>query len=191
MTSEHRSPPFHGGMDDYQVQDGCRQFLKRAAVRLCVAAAVVAAPAFAAAQAPLKGRVLSVSDGDTITVQAGARAFKVRLSGIDAPEKGQPYGQVARENLARLLRDQDVEVRTSKRDRYGRSVGVVTVNGRDAGLAQIESGLAWHYTAYAREQSPENRSRYAAAEAQAREAHRGLWRELTPTPPWVWRHRPR
>ena len=80
-------------------------------------------------------------------------------------------------------------VESHKTDRYGRKVGTVFVDGHDVGLLQLERGIAWHYKAYEREQSPEDRARYAAAEADAREAKMGLWRDARPVAPWVWRRK--
>ena len=85
--------------------------------------------------------------------------------------------------------DRQVTVETGKRDRYGREIGKVLVDGHDANLEQIKRGLAWHYKKYEREQPPEDRATYAAAEIEARSASRGLWVDKEPMPPWEWRHR--
>ena len=79
-------------------------------------------------------------------------------------------------------------VEYSKRDKYDRTVGKITVNGVDANLEQIKAGMAWHYKQYEREQSETDRITYAQAEGQARAAKRGLWLDPKPTPPWDWRH---
>jgi len=137
----------------------------------------------------LSGRVVAVADGDTITVlDADKRQHKVRLAGIDAPEKRQPFGTKSREFLAALVFRQEVDVDFKKTDRYGRIVGKVLVANVDAGLRQIEAGMAWHYRAYAREQSVADREAYAAAEASAKAAGRGLWSDKSPQPPWEFRH---
>jgi endonuclease YncB( thermonuclease family) len=151
--------------------------------------------------AELHGKVVGVADGDTITVVDGARALhKVRLAGIDAPEKNQPYGGEARRHLVALVFGKPVVVTWHKLDRYGRLVGRVglTVPGacgrpdcarvEDVGLAQVESGLAWHYRQYQNEQSPEERGRYALAEQEARTKREGLWRDARPVPPWEYRN---
>ena len=80
-----------------------------------------------------------------------------------------------------------IDARCRKRDRYGREVCSVFLGAQDIGLEQVRSGLAWWYREYAREQAPEDRATYAAAETDAKEARRGLWREEHPTPPWSWR----
>jgi endonuclease YncB( thermonuclease family) len=114
---------------------------------------------------------------------------KIRLAGIDAPEKAQAFGQRSKESLSDLLFDQRVTVETSKRDRYGRSVGTVLVDGLDANLEQVKRGMAWHYKTYEREQSPQERQDYAKAEEVARAARVGLWKDAQPVPPWDFRHR--
>lgn len=138
----------------------------------------------------LRGRVVAVADGDTITVlDAGKRQHKIRLNGIDAPESGQAFGQVAKQGLSALVFGQDVRVVWSKVDRYGRLVGTVTRGTLNANLEQLRAGLAWYYREYERDVAPEHRPLYAAAETDARGAKRGLWRDANPTPPWVYRSR--
>jgi endonuclease YncB( thermonuclease family) len=138
----------------------------------------------------LLGRVVEVTDGDDITVRAARNAQRhIRLQGIDAPEYDQPFGDVSRENLARLVSGKTVKVLWNKRDSYDRIVGTVLVDGRDINLEQIKAGLAWHYKYYAGEQSPDERQRYAQAEHAARARKLGLWQEANPTPPWEHRRR--
>lgn len=145
--------------------------------------------ALAAQAETVTGRVVSVADGDTITVlDATKTQHKVRLAGIDAPEKAQAFGQRSKESLSDLVFNQAVTVETTKRDRYGRSVGTVLVDGLDANLEQIKRGMAWHYKAYQREQSPQERQDYAKAEEVARGARVGLWKDAQPVPPWDFRH---
>jgi endonuclease YncB( thermonuclease family) len=141
-----------------------------------------------ASAASLAGRVVGVSDGDTVTVlTAEHRQFKIRLSGIDAPEKRQPYGAFAKNTLSRQVFGQPVVVEWSKTDRYGRIVGKVEVGGIDANLEQLREGSAWVYTQYLRELPAADRKRYLAAERLAKAEHRGLWRDRQPEPPWQWR----
>lgn len=139
--------------------------------------------------ATLAGRVVGVSDGDTVTVlTAENRQFRIRLSGIDAPEKKQPFGTHARETLSRQLFGQPVVVEWSKTDRYGRIIGKIEVDGVDANLEQVREGSAWVYTQYLRELPVEDRKLYLEAERLARSERRGLWRDTDPEPPWQWRH---
>jgi endonuclease YncB( thermonuclease family) len=136
----------------------------------------------------ISGRVVGVADGDTLTVlDSQKQQHKVRLVGIDAPEKAQPFGARSKQSLSELAYNRNVQVQTHKRDRYGRVLGKVFLDGIDLNLVQINRGLAWHYKAYAREQTPGDRSRYAATEEDARIDRRGLWRDAAPTPPWDWR----
>ena len=136
----------------------------------------------------VEGRVVGVSDGDTITVlDAGKAQHTVRLGGIDAPERAQPYGTVAKQTLSALVFDRRVEARCWKRDRYGREVCSVFAGTSDVGLAMLRDGVAWHYKEFEREQSAEERAEYARVEADARFAGRGLWREPGAIPPWQWR----
>lgn len=135
------------------------------------------------------GRVVGVADGDTVTVLDGSNTqHKVRLAGIDAPEKKQAFGQVSKQHLSNLVYDKTVTIETTKRDRYQREIGKIFVNGRDANLGQIEAGLAWHYKQYAGEQSPSDRQSYAATEVVAQQGRRGLWQDANPVPPWDFRH---
>ena len=135
-------------------------------------------------------RVIGVSDGDTISVlDSGLRQHKVRLAGIDAPEKKQAFGQAAKQHLSDLVFDRVVTLDCQpKPDRYQRLLCVVLVGGRDANLGQIQAGYAWWYRAYAREQTFERQLAYAHAEADAQAARRGLWRDREPEPPWDFRH---
>lgn len=145
-----------------------------------------------ASASELQGRVVGVSDGDTITVlDAKNRQHKVRLAGIDAPEKSQAFGQASKKNLSELVFGEAVVVEWQKLDRYGRVVGKVSLEGFDVCLEQIRKGMAWHYKKYAGDQSAGDRQTYAAVEAEAREARLGLWIYESPEPPWDYRHRGR
>ena len=141
------------------------------------------------AAAQLTGKVIGVLDGDTIEVlDSSKHPHRIRLTGIDAPEKAQAFGQRSKEYLSGLVFGKQVEVQGGKTDKYGRTVGKVTVNGADANLAQVAAGFAWHYKEYASEQTPSDRALYAGAEEGARTARAGLWRDPRPMAPWTWRH---
>jgi endonuclease YncB( thermonuclease family) len=136
----------------------------------------------------LNGRVVGLADGDTVTLlDAQKTQHKVRLAGIDAPEKGMAFSQVAKQSLADLVYDKTVQIDWRKIDRYGRKVGKVLIEGVDANLELVKRGHAWHYKDYAKEQSPEDQALYADAEVQARVEKRGLWADPEPIPPWAWR----
>lgn len=136
----------------------------------------------------LTGRIVSVADGDTVTLlDANLRQHKIRLSGIDAPEKRQPFGNRSRLHLGALVFGRQVTADCPKTDRYKRAVCRLEVDGIDANLAQLEAGMAWHYKAYAREQRAPDRRRYAQAEDHARETRLGLWADRAPVAPWDFR----
>jgi len=106
----------------------------------------------------LVGRIVSIADGDTITLlDSGRRQHRIRIGGIDAPEKGQPFGQRSKEHVAELAFGKDAKADCYKVDRYGRDVCTVFVDGKDVGLAQLDAGLAWWYRKYAHEQHPRDR----------------------------------
>jgi endonuclease YncB( thermonuclease family) len=158
-------------------------------MRPLIVALCLLVPQLAAAETVV-GRVVGIADGDTLTILDGwNRQHKIRLYGIDAPEKAQPFGSVSKQNLSRLTFGRDVAVDCTRVDRYGRQVCVVRVDGIDVGLAQIAAGLAWWYRQYAREQSAQDRSTYDQAEEVARSAGVGLWSERQIVPPWDYRHR--
>jgi endonuclease YncB( thermonuclease family) len=148
---------------------------------------------------PLTGRVVAVVDGDTITILDSEKTqHRIRISGIDAPEKGQPFGNSSRENLMRMSHGKDAVADCHKTDRYGRKVCKVWVQPAscptcgatlDVGYAQISAGLAWWYRAYGKEQTTEDRGRYESEEKDAWFRKRGLWSEPGPVPPWEWRRR--
>jgi endonuclease YncB( thermonuclease family) len=133
--------------------------------------------------ASLKGPVVKLADGDTITVlDSNNVQYMVRIAGIDAPEEGQPFGNASRKRLGELVARKEVRVEFNKHDRYGRIVGKVWVTppdcptcGKtlDVGLAQITTGMAWWYRKYSNEQSTEDQGRYEFAEQEAK--HKQAW----------------
>jgi len=149
------------------------------------------------AVADISGKVVAVTDGDTIKILDNNNVqHKIRLTGIDAPEKSQPFGNASRKYLASMVAGKDVLVETSKNDRYGRVLGKVWVQPRDcpdcgktlnANLAQILAGMAWWYQDYAKDQPAQDRVRYESAVKDARKGKLGLWIEPDPIPPWAWR----
>ena len=141
-----------------------------------------------ATAATLTGRIVSIADGDTVTLlDASLQQHKIRLSGIDAPERRQPFGNRSRLHLGALVFGRQVTADCPKTDRYNRAVCRLEVDGVDANLAQIEAGMAWHYKDYAREQRAPDRRRYAQAEDEARQSRRGLWADRAPMAPWDFR----
>ena len=155
------------------------------------------------------GRVVRVADGDTITVLASggtrpvasakrrsgvlvggiersdsatAVEHKIRLHGIDAPESGQAYGNVAKSHLSSLVAGRNVRVKWKSRDKYGRILGVVYVDDKDVNLEMLKAGFAWHYKRF------DSTPAYAHAERAARTAKKGLWADSNPIPPEEFRH---
>lgn len=136
----------------------------------------------------IRGRVISVSDGDTITVLDNAKTqHKIRLAGIDAPEKKQAFGQVSKKRLSDMVFDREVTLDCGKTDRYRRNICIVMVNGHDANLAQVKSGMAWWYKKYQKDQTAQQRAAYEAAETAARVGKMGLWQDANSVAPWDFR----
>jgi endonuclease YncB( thermonuclease family) len=152
----------------------------------------------------LQGKVVKIADGDTVTIaDDSGMKHRIRLAGIDAPEKDQPYGDISTQSLVELVSSKTVTIEYGKRDRYERIVGKVLVDPPgevfcmaidcvkkiDAGLEQIKAGLAWHYKHYQMEQSEEDRGLYSEAALEARRKPIGLWKDDEPMAPWVWRRK--
>jgi endonuclease YncB( thermonuclease family) len=136
----------------------------------------------------LTGRVVRVTDGDTIVVlDANNAQHKIRLQGIDAPERGQAYGTQSKAHLSDSVAGTFVVVEYDKRDRYERILGKVLLGNQDMNLEQIKAGLAWHYKKYQDEQSTSDREKYSDAELDAMANKRGLWADRDPAAPWEYR----
>ncbi len=131
----------------------------------------------------LVGKVIKVSDGDTVTIlMTGNSEAKIRFDGIDCPEKSQAYGMQAKQFTSDRAFDKIVRIDYSGKDRYGRFLGyVILPDGGNLNKELLKAGLAWHYKQY-------NKSaELDALEKQARAAHRGLWVDPSPMPPWQYR----
>lgn len=136
-----------------------------------------------------EAKVVGVSDGDTITVLDSSNTqHKIRVAGIDAPEKSQDFGIRAKEHLSDLVFGKNVNLPEAKIDKYGRTVSRVLVGNKDSGLEQIKAGLAWHYKKYEIEQNPTDRASYSAAENQAKNAKLGLWSQANAVRPEDFRY---
>lgn len=129
--------------------------------------------------------VVAISDGDTLKARCGEegayRVEVVRLAEIDAPERGQAFGQRSRAALAALCFGAVATIRPQTRDRYGRAVARVECRGKDASTEQVGAGLAWFFTRYGTDDSVK------ALEGLARGSRVGLWADSAPIPPWEWR----
>ncbi|MDR2338904.1 MAG: thermonuclease family protein [Deltaproteobacteria bacterium] len=136
------------------------------------------------------GEVVGVSDGDTITVlTTDFERIKVRFYGIDCPEKGQPYGNEAKDHLYKAIYGKKVDVLVKDVDRYSRYVGIVSIGGKSVNDEMVASGLAWTYTSYCKDEGI--CSKFRASESSAKGAKRGLWQDPGAIPPWDWRRNKR
>ena len=140
-------------------------------------ALTIASPAWA----DFTGKVVSVADGDSITVLRGREQVSVRLVGIDAPEHTQPFGNRSRRALEALVKGQTVLVAERGRDRYHRTLARIYRGDLDVNAEQIRQGMAWVYRHYSDDRNLEQ------IEAEARKQRRGLWQDPKPVPPWEWR----
>ena len=157
-----------------------------------IIALILAAASFTSFADQLVGKVIKVTDGDTVNVlTSDNETHKIRLSGIDAPEKKQAFGNRSKQALTELIDGKIVSVEYNKLDKYQRVVGKIMFNGQDVNLRQIKLGLAWHYKKYEKEQDVEDRSIYANAQYLAQRVKAGLWYEVTPIAPWDYRKQKR
>jgi endonuclease YncB( thermonuclease family) len=130
-------------------------------------------------------RVVSITDGDTLVVLRDKQQVRIRLHGIDSPERAQPYGTRARQFTGELAHQQDVTVIVRDYDRYGRAVAeIILPDGRNLNHEIVRAGFAWWYRQYARGDET-----LEQLEREARGAGLGLWTDSAPVPPWEWRRR--
>jgi micrococcal nuclease len=126
--------------------------------------------------------VVGISDGDTIKVMHNGKAEKIRLHGIDCPEKAQPFGTKAKQFTSEMVFGKTVTVHVTDTDRYGRTVAdVIVPDGRVLNRELVAAGLAWWYWQYSKDAS------LGKLETEARAARRGLWADPNPVPPWCYR----
>ena len=131
--------------------------------------------------ATITGRVVSVHDGDTLTVLEGTTQIKVRLSEIDAPELKQRYGRRATLAIVVRLLGRQVAIEPAGKDRYGRILGTVFLGPDSVNLWLVRNGWAWRYDRYSKSES------LKAAQDVAKNSKLGLWADPNPIPPWEWR----
>lgn len=135
-----------------------------------------------AAGTVLTGKVVGVSDGDTLWLLSNKTEHRIRLAGIDAPEKAQPFGKLSKQSLSDLVYGKTVKAICPDRDRYERLICRIDLDGKDINLEQIRRGMAWAYRQYSPPMA------YLKSEEQARGNGTGLWADRSPIPPWEWRH---
>ena len=130
----------------------------------------------------LEGKVVKIADGDTLTLLTSSNEqVKIRLAGIDTPERKQPFGNRAKQALANLAFQKQALIEVEAKDRYGRTVGVVFVDGLNVNAELVKQGMAWVYRKYTDDK------RLYTLESEAKQAKRGLWIDKNPIPPWEWR----
>ena len=165
------------------------QILKQTFTQFLVAI-VVSALTLVTQAATLTGTVVGISDGDTIKVlDSNKKEHKIRLMGIDAPEKSQAFGTASKQALSNYIYQREVTVEYKKKDRYQRILGKVILDKQDICLAMISAGMAWHYKDYEKEQSKIDRDLYSQAELKARQAKIGLWQYANPVAPSAFRRK--
>ena len=130
--------------------------------------------------------IIGISDGDTLSARCASKGahqnITVRLAGVDALERAQPYGARSKQHLSALCFRKSAEVRPVSLDRYGRTVAHLTCDGHDAAAEQVRGGMAWVFIRYAAKGSP-----LYVLERDARAHRRGIWADDQPVAPWEWR----
>ncbi len=156
--------------------------LSKIYLKISIILILLAIPIFATAT--LEGKVIRISDGDTIVILNDShKQFKVRLSQIDAPERGQPFSKKSKKSLSDMVFGKRVRVEQEGTDRYGRVLGTVYINGLNVNAEQIKRGLAWVFRRYAKDNN------LFVLEQEARNDRRGLWNDPAAIPPWEYRDR--
>ena len=134
--------------------------------------------------ADFTGRVVGISDGDTISVLHDGKAEKIRLNAIDCPEQRQAFGQRAKQFTSKLAFGKDVTIKTFGYDKYRRTIAdVILADGRILNQELVKAGLAWWYAKSSKDMMLKD------LQEEARQAKRGLWVYPNPVAPWEWRHR--
>ncbi len=132
----------------------------------------------------LLGKVVKVSDGDTVTILTSDKTqHKIRLNDIDAPEKKQAFGNKSKDNLAKYIAGKTVTIQYQKKDKYKRILGTIYYNNKDINLQQVKDGYAWVYKKYSNNQT------YYKAEKLARDKRIGFWIDKNPLEPWEFRRK--
>ena len=132
----------------------------------------------------IKGKVIKITDGDTFVLLTDSKEqIKIRLHGIDAPEKKQDYGTVSKNYLSNLVFKKDIIIEYKNRDRYGRRIGIAFMEGVNVNEKMLSEGMAWHFKKY------DTNSQWSVLESKAKEEKKGPWSQPNPVAPWEWRVR--
>ena len=180
MGQTYPARPFLLAFEDTGNFDTQSRPMSNRIIRIVIAASLALAVSFSA-WADFTGKVVGVTDGDSITVLRDRVQVKVRLVDIDAPEKAQPFGNRSKQALEALVKGQEVRVVERGQDRYHRALGRIYRGDLDVNAEQVRQGMAWVFRKYSKDASLD------PIEAGAKEQRRGLWREANPVAPWVWR----
>lgn len=129
----------------------------------------------------LNGKVVYITDGDTLTLQVNKTQYKIRLLGIDAPEDEQPFSDQSKKALSDKVFEKTVQITTYGHDIYGNILGIVILDGKNVNLEMVKEGFAWHY------KESSDSKKLAEAEQEARKSKLGLWADGNPISPWQWR----
>jgi micrococcal nuclease len=150
-------------------------------VALLSALLCLTGPAFA----EFTGKVVRVLDGDTLEILHNRHPERIRLSGIDCPEKGQAYGNNAKQAASELVYGKEVTLQTHGHDKYGRTLAdVLLLDGTNVNQELVKQGWCWWYRKYAPGDTV-----LEGLEHEARDGRKGLWADPQPVPPWEWRKR--
>jgi micrococcal nuclease len=175
----------HSGLFDYSKSPFSPfEFMRFTALLILICAGITfATPPKITEQ--LTGKVVGVTDGDTVTLLVNRTPLKIRLYGIDAPETKQSYGNQCKQALAAMVFGKVITLKKTGNDKYGRTLGIIHYRDTDVNAKMIEGGWAWHYKYY------NDESRLASLEIKAKEAKLGLWADSQPIAPWEFRKQPR
>jgi len=148
----------------------------------CLAFLLLGTLAAARHDRTVEGKVVRVTDGDTLEIFKGRKTYRIRLAEVDCPEKKQPFGSRAKQFTSQMVFGKQVRAVVQTKDRYGRLVAeVLLADGRSVNRELVRAGMAWWYRHYSKDSS------YQTLEAEARDARRGLWADSNPAPPWEFR----
>ena len=128
-----------------------------------------------------EGRVVGITDGDTFTILVKDSSIKIRLHGIDSPEKRQVFGIEAKKGLSNLIFNKQITVQANGHDRYGRLIGIAFLDSICVNEFMLRNGLAWHYLKY------DSNPKWSKLESEAKELKVGLWSDSLQVEPWDWR----